>query len=246
MAKKGSVFNWQLFLGFVLIVTGGLFLADQLLDGNIMRTFWPLLVVLFGLTFLFGLILAGRTGAWLAIPGALITTLGLLLFFQNWTDLWATWTYAWALLLTAVGFGMLIMNIYLKRLGLRRAAGVVIGIGLFLFVIFGVFFEVILKISGKDINASLFLGGGLVLLGLFVIFSRLLFAKKRKPEPVQIPVEVVDVATAPVEDLLPEEEPTPAEGRIVEEEAEPEEKPIMDEEPQSDTEVLPDDDPITG
>ena len=195
MVKGKHLFNWQLFLGVVLVVTGGLFLADQLLGIQIMAYFWPLLIVLFGLTFFIGMLIAGRTGAGLAIPGAVITTFGTLLFIQNTFNLWGTWTYAWALLTSAVGLGMLIMNGYLKREGLRRAAGVVIGIGLISFVVFGVLFEVILNISGDNIYSGVFLGAGLILLGLFVVFSRPLFAHRKSAEAVEAPLEdVLEVA----------------------------------------------------
>lgn len=193
MAQKKSVFNWQLYLGLVLVITGGLFLADQLLGLNMMSLFWPLLIVLFGLTFFVGMIVAGKRGAGLAIPGALVSITGLLLFVQNLFDLWVTWTYAWALLICAVGLGMLIMNIYLKREGLRRAAGIVMGIGLVLFVVFGILFEIILNLAGTDVQSGVFLGAGLILLGLFVVFSRPLFARKhQKPDEATGPKETID------------------------------------------------------
>ncbi len=194
--KNKSVFNWQFYLGMVLVITGGVFLADQFLPFRIMSFFWPLLIVLPGLTFLMGMLTAGRRGAGLAIPGAVITTIGLLLFLQNTFDIWVTWSYAWALLVSATGVGMLVMNLYLKRPTLRRVAGLLIGIGLILFVVFGVFFEVILDISGADIASGLFLGGGLVLLGLFVIFSRPLFKRARQTiaEAGVEPTEAVDAA----------------------------------------------------
>ena len=204
MAKNKPIFNWQLYFGLVLVVTGGLFLADQLLGFDIMRYFWPLLIVLFGVTFFVGMLFAGKKGAWLAIPGAVITTTGLLLFIQNSFNLWVTWSYAWALLISAAGLGMLIMNGYLKRTGLRRAAGVVIGVGLTLFVLFGVFFEVILDIAGTNVNSGIFLGGGLVLLGLFVVFSRPLFSrvsKKAASEEEQEREPVVDAAYKSVDEM---------------------------------------------
>ena len=67
MANKKFIFNWQLYLGIVLVVTGGLFLADLFLPIRIMRFFWPLLIVLFGLTFIVGMLVAGRPGSGLAI-----------------------------------------------------------------------------------------------------------------------------------------------------------------------------------
>lgn len=196
MANDRQVIKWQFYLGFILIVTGGLFLADQLLEIEIMSFFWPLLVVLFGLTFFVAMLVSGKRVSGLAIPGAVITTVGLLLFIQNTFDLWVTWAYAWALLISATGLGLLIMNIYYHRLGLRRAAGIVIAIGLILFVVFGFLFEVILDLTGTDIYSGVFLGSGLVLLGLFVIFSRALFARGRKATPVADAGQPVTVETA--------------------------------------------------
>jgi len=185
MSDQKPVFNWQFFVGFVLVVAGALFLADQFLEIQLMRNFWPLLVVLLGLTFFVGMILAKRRGAWLAIPGAVITTAGIILYVHNTFDLWVTWTYAWALLISAVGVGMLIMNIYLKRRGLQTAAGWVIGVGLVLFVIFGIFFEIVLDLAGLSIKSGVFLGSGLVLLGLFVLLSRFIFSDKHKKPVVE-------------------------------------------------------------
>jgi len=202
MAGRKSVFNWQLLIGFILVVTGGLYLADQFLDLELMRNYWPFLVVFLGLTFFIWMILAGKSGAGYAIPGALFIMAGLIFYVHNTYDLWITWIYAWGLMISAAGIGMLIMNIYLKRDGLRKAAGWVIGIGLILFVIFGIFFEVILDLAGANINSGIFLGGGLVLLGLFVVFSRFIFADRReKPvieEKVSVPADKV-VEKAPVD-----------------------------------------------
>ena len=179
MAEKRTVFHWQIYFGIVLILTGGLFLADLFLPTPVMKLYWPLLVVLFGLTFIVGMLSAKRRGAGLAIPGTLIIVIGLLLFVQNMFDLWITWTYAWALLIVAIGLGMAIMNAYLKRDTIRRVAGLLIGIGLTLFVGFGVLFELIFQVRGADLYSGIFLGGGLVLLGLFIVFSRAWFGRRQ-------------------------------------------------------------------
>ena len=203
MKKHSRIFNWQLYLGLVLVLTGGLFLADQILGTGFMIVYWPLLILLFGITFFVGMLVAGKRGAGLAIPGTLLVTLGILLFIQNWFNLWITWAYAWALLISATGLGMLIMNSYLKGEGLQRAAGVVIGIGLALFVFFGVLFEIILDIAGSDVQSGIFLGAGLILLGIFVVFSRALFTKRKRAESVATP-DVVDAAFKESEQPSPE------------------------------------------
>lgn len=193
MTTKKALISWQVYLGLVLLITGGLFLADQLLELGLMFFLWPLLIVLFGITFFVGMITAGKRGSGLAIPGMLLTVIGLILFVQNLYSLWVTWTYSWTLLISATGLGLLMMNGYLKRDGLRRVGGLLIGIGLVLFVLLGVFFEIILDLAGSDVQSGLFLGAGLVLLGLFLMFSRPLFTRRTSSED-QKPVtpEVVD------------------------------------------------------
>ena len=179
MSAKRVVIQWQVYFGIVLILTGALFLADLFLPVPLMRDYWPVLVVLFGLTFIVGMLASGKRRAGLAIPGTIITVIGLLLFVQNTFDLWITWTYAWALVIVAVGLGMLIMNGYLKRDTIRRVAGLLIGVGLTLFVIFGVLFELVFQVRGADLYSGIFLGGGLVLLGLFTMFGKLIFGRRQ-------------------------------------------------------------------
>ena len=187
MTKKSRMINWQLYLGFVLVLIGGLFLADQLFETQLMATFWPVLVILFGLTIFVGMLVAGKKGAGLAIPGSVMTTLGVLFFIQNSFDLWVTWAYAWALLISATGLGLLIMNGYHKQPRLRQVAGLIIGIGLTTFVVFGVLFELIFNMAGTETNSGVFLGAGLVLLGVFVVFSRALFHRKKEVQAEDVP-----------------------------------------------------------
>lgn len=183
MTKKRDILRWQIYFGFVLVISGGLFLVDQLYGFGIMRPFWPLMIVLFGMTFFAGMLDAGRRGSGLAIPGAVIAMIGLLLIFQNRYNQWATWAYTWTLIISAVGVGLLIMNLYHKRVGLRRVGGILIGTGLVLFVLFGFLFEFILGVFGTSISRGVFPGAGLVLLGLFVAFSRPIFSGQRHSKP---------------------------------------------------------------
>lgn len=203
MAEKRNVFHWQIYFGIMLILMGALFVADLFLETPIMDQYWPLLVVLFGLTFIVEMLTSKKHGAGLAIPGTIIIFIGLLLFVQNTYDLWITWTYTWALLIVAIGLGIAIMNIYLKRDTLRWVSGLLIGLGLVLFVGFGVLFELIFQVRGADIYSGIFLGGGLVLLGLYVVFSRALFGRKRsKAKKVkETAPEVVDAVTSDSEPL---------------------------------------------
>ena len=83
-------------LGLILIVGGGALLVAQLMDVDFGRIGWPFFVIAPGVVLLLaGLASSGGLG--LAIAGSIVTMVGLILFFQNATGLYATWAYAWAL-----------------------------------------------------------------------------------------------------------------------------------------------------
>lgn len=96
------------------------------------------------------MILAGKSSSGLAIPGSVITTVGLILAYQNATGRFETWSYAWALIVAAVGIGLAIKGFWTDdpkafQGGLRTA-----GIGAVLFVVFGAFFELVVGFAGAD------------------------------------------------------------------------------------------------
>jgi hypothetical protein len=76
--------------GLILIVLGLIFLAGQ--SGIILWSLlWPLFVLAVGAAFLIGLVTGGRGASGLAIPGCIITTIGLILLYQNTFNRWETW-----------------------------------------------------------------------------------------------------------------------------------------------------------
>ena len=114
---------------------------------------WPLWIVVPGVAMLVGsFFIPPRGGLGLAIPGAIVTMVGLILWVQEAYDLYATWAYAWALVApTAPGLGMLLYGLVqrdgeLARDGLRTT---LVGLGLFLG--FTLFFEGVLGLSGSPI-----------------------------------------------------------------------------------------------
>ena len=55
----------------------------------------------------------------MAVPGCVLTTVGLILAIQNTFNLWQTWAYAWTLIIAAVGIGLTLQS---ERLGQPKAA----------------------------------------------------------------------------------------------------------------------------
>jgi hypothetical protein len=108
-----------------------------------------------GVAFFVGMILGGRSVGGLAIPGSIITIAGLLLLFSNTFNQWPIWAYAWSLIApTGVGLGLIIFGAWSQKEHLLRDGKLVGKIGLIIFAVGFVFFELILGISGFPVAAS--------------------------------------------------------------------------------------------
>lgn len=133
-------------IGILLVVLGALFLVGQI--GAVGNFLWPLFVMAPGIALLLWAFVGGHNYAGLAVPGSIVTMIGLILLVQNATNRFETWSYAWALIVVAVGIGTWLYG----HLG-DREKEVSEGIrtfttGLVLFAAFGVFFEFVINIGG--------------------------------------------------------------------------------------------------
>jgi hypothetical protein len=164
-----------LVIGLILVIIGGLVLATRVTDIALGADAWPLWIIVPGLAMLLAsFAVPPRGGVGLAVPGAIIATVGLVLWFQDTYDAYATWAYAWALVApTAAGVGMMLYGLVrgdreLAGDGLRTTL-----VGLALFAGFALFFEGVLGLSGEPIaNLDEILPYGLIGLGiLFVVLS---------------------------------------------------------------------------
>jgi hypothetical protein len=142
MSKKARS---NLGIGLILILVGGWFLLVQFVP-DIGRWFgsifdWPVYIIGAGVCFLiFGLVV-GAPG--MAVPAFIIGGIGGLLYYQNATFDWDSWSYAWTLIPGFVGVGVIITSI----LGEGGKKGISSGltlifISLVMFLIFGSFFGV--------------------------------------------------------------------------------------------------------
>ena len=159
--------------GSLLIIFGLLALAGQLFRNfNFWNTFWPFIVIGFGLLFFVGMFAGGRSVSGLAIPGSIITTIGLMLFFQNVTNYWESWSYGWTVILMAVGLGIFIMGAWGQNASQRAAGLRVLRIGLIMFIIFGAFFELIFSAGAPFGLRSIIFPAALILLGVYLVLTR--------------------------------------------------------------------------
>ena len=123
--------------GSLLLGLGALLLIGQFAGG----LSWPLFVLLPGLAILAVALVGPRSAAPRAVPVSIVTTVGLILFVQDLTGRFETWSYAWGLVQAAAGAGMFLYASLEDRPPMQREGLRVMTIGLALFAAFGVFFE---------------------------------------------------------------------------------------------------------
>lgn len=179
----------SLIAGAALIIFGLLALAGQLFKGfNFWGVIWPFFIIGVGVLFFVGMYTGGKQAAGLAIPGSIFTFVGLMLFLQNLTGHWESWSYGWTVILVAVGVGIYIMGRYTENPGQRESGSRLIKIGAILFVVFGGFFEMIFN---SFAFSRFIFPVALILLGIYFIFRRSILPND---QPI-MPAEMTDSST---------------------------------------------------
>ncbi len=169
--------------GALLIGAGVLLLLGQLFEFNAWRWLWPFGLVALGGLFFVGMVAGGRAAAGLAMPGSLITTIGLLLLYQNFTGHWGSWSYGWTLIIAAIGLGLVIMGVWGGDARHRETGVKVLGVGAALFVVFGGVFEMGAQWLGWRDSRQVLFPILLIMLGGYLLISRLW--PRRSPPPIQ-------------------------------------------------------------
>lgn len=191
----------SLIVGLALIGLGVLFLLQQLFDWSVWDALWPVIVLAFGGLFFAGMVAGGKGAGPLAIPGSIITVIGVILFTLNLLDRWEAWAYSWGLIVAAVGLGLALNGWWSDLPGLRRSGLELMRVGLFLFVLFGLFFEVL--IFGSFQLNTWFGPLALIALGLWLLLRRSgLWARLFPPAAPRVPASEVtlDSTGRPVDD----------------------------------------------
>ena len=159
-------------VGVVLVVIGLFYLVVQVAGIDLSSFGWPLFIIIPGLTLLVVGFVSLGTGA--AIPGGILTMVGLVLAYQNSTGYWSSWAYAWALVAPGgVGLGLFLQGLRERNTGLIRQGRSLMLIAVLIFMVLFVFFESILNISG--INGVPIVRAALP--ALFIVIGILLLAR---------------------------------------------------------------------
>ena len=136
-------------VGVLLIAFGLVFLAGEYWNIDLGRYGWPIYVIGPGLALVL-LGLTQRDGSGLTISGSMVTIVGLILLYQNTTDHWESWAYAWTLIAPGgSGVGTVLYGLRTGNAGMLRVGLWQVVTALGLFIAGFLFFEGLLGISGR-------------------------------------------------------------------------------------------------
>ena len=156
----------SLILGILLILFGGWLVVTRqvpaLQDWLENNFSWPMWTIGAGLLVLLIGLITGAPG--MAVPASIIAGIGGILYYQNSTGDFGSWSYMWALIPGFVGIGTILAGLLGENTRANLAHGLnLMAISTVLFLVFGTFFGG-LAILG-DYGAAILL----ILLGLYVL-----------------------------------------------------------------------------
>ncbi|MHB8107102.1 MAG: hypothetical protein ACYDH4_06695 [Candidatus Cryosericum sp.] len=143
-------------LGLLLLAVGAWVLVARFVHIDLGAWLWPFWVIVPG-----GLIMAlgfrdtHRSNEGLVTFGSIVAVTGTILFVQNVTGQWQSWSYAWALLFPgSIGLGQYLWGKHAGDASKIHRGEKVMETAFVLFVAFGLFFEVVLDIGGLHLGAT--------------------------------------------------------------------------------------------
>jgi hypothetical protein len=161
--RRGIVF------GVLIILLGAFLLVTQYFPDVFGTISWPFIVIGVGAIFLLAALFT-RTGG-LAVPGVIIAGIGGILYYQNLSGNWLSWTYSWTLIPGFVGIGVILAGL-LSRDHPHFETG-----GLVLMVISAIGFLAFGGAFGLGWDISQYWPLLLIAAGVIVLFSALLRRK---------------------------------------------------------------------
>jgi FtsH-binding integral membrane protein len=175
----------NLTIAALLIVAGVVALVAQLVRIPLGRYMWPFSVVTPGIILVvLGLGLRAQASEGLTVLGSMVTGVGLVLFLQNLTGLWASWAYAWALVAPgAVGLGLVIYGTVRDNPAKLHEGWRAMRAGLWMFVVGFVFFELVLGISGFGLGNQ-YWPIAIIILGVLLLVRNVIWHRDEKQDSV--------------------------------------------------------------
>lgn len=162
---------------FVLVGIVALALRQAGVDvvGYVRDAGWQFFIIVPGLILLaMSIVPVPPRGVGFAIAGSIVTTIGLLLLYQERADHFESWAYAWALIPIAAGLGMLVYGFLARTTeligtGLRTAA-----IGAGLFVAGAWFFETTFETGRAPVDLGTWWPVAVIAVGVLIALTALI------------------------------------------------------------------------
>ncbi len=153
---------------FVIIGIGVLLLTTNIFHFELMNILWPGFVIAPGLMFLWPTHASSPDKqsrlSFLAVPGAMIVTTGVMLFVMNLTNHFEAWAYSWTLLLASIPAALM----YIKRFDLdnsiHESGHRFIRTMIMMFMGLSVLFEVVIFQNFSPLLPLLLIGYGIIVL----------------------------------------------------------------------------------
>jgi hypothetical protein len=161
IAERGT-----LIIAVILIALGLIFLLLNLVPGWNAALFWPVIFFVFSIGFFLPPFLwpTLRSGlAALFIPGSVLAMLGLIFIYDVLTGDWNSWTFAWLLIIAAVGFGLATAS------STGKWGRPVTLVGLWIMTISAFFFVLFAVIFGGEV-LKMIAPFFFILIGIYLIF----------------------------------------------------------------------------
>ncbi|MEN6481380.1 MAG: hypothetical protein ABFD29_04300 [Anaerolineaceae bacterium] len=157
-------------IGVGLVLLGVLIILNELFSLHAWRWIWPLFFLIPGIAFvLYSISDNVKQGEALSIFGSMLTTFGILFLYQSLSGHWASWAYAWALIVpTSIGAGLWFYGSRRNLPELVHSGQLLTRIGLIIFALGAAFFEILLGISHSGrITGPIFM----ILVGLYFLLD---------------------------------------------------------------------------
>ena len=165
---SGSDNRLRIIGGLLLITLGVVLLLTNNFYFPMMSALWPFIIIAVGAAFFVAMVVRGPQGGALAIPGSILSLLGIILLIQTFTNNWVNMSYLWPIFVFGgIGTGLLIESWWSDKLELKRAGYTMLVLALVFFVAFGTFFSALFGESNTvAVFAVLLIGAGVLTLVL--------------------------------------------------------------------------------
>jgi hypothetical protein len=152
----------------LVIALGVILLVANVFDFHLINVLWPGFIIAPGLILIWPAYTSTpereNMFSFLAVPGAIVTIVGLMLFVMNLTNHYEAWAYSWALLPAAAMGGLMYAKRFDRGSNIHEAGRKVIRLMVIMFIGFAVFFEIV--VFG---NITPWLSLALIAYGLYLL-----------------------------------------------------------------------------